>query len=259
MLTFASDMIERLAIGRDEIRVGFVHYNFQARSEFFLSQSFSKLEIQNTINSLVNFQIPTNPGSNIAGAMREVLSNQLTPNRGYRPNVHSVVVMLTTGPSDIDRERTLRDAQSLHAAGVDVYTIGIGSALDFGELIGIASPAQGQRDNYWTVDGYFRLISVLEPVIEAMCLPPDGPPVPPIEPPRPPGKRVCLVQDINIVTANSTESYVLKMCVSIHFLCSVWIFNSRHRVCPRQFWQHSRCQPTKQGVRQLGLDREICC
>lgn len=117
----------------DGHRVGIVSFNGQAKAEADLSNDLSLLSRR--IGTLA-----TGSGTRIDFGLREA---QAMLTRGARADAGRVVIVLTDGRQSGDTADVLRAAAELHAAGVKVYSIGLGHDVDAALLRQVASSPQG--------------------------------------------------------------------------------------------------------------------
>lgn len=106
------------------------------------------------------------------------------PERGDRPDVKNVAVVITDGVSNINARRTVPEAESARGAGIHIYAIGIGLA-DTTELDGIAS--RPINENRFTVQDFKELRGLRDKVFTSFC-PVVTTPVPRTLPPKVQGK-----------------------------------------------------------------------
>lgn len=116
----AFQLIDKLDVGRDNIRVALVIYGQSPNIQFNLNQYDNKRDIQTVIQGL-NF--PGDTDSNLGAALERVIENVLSPEEGGRQGVPQVLVIITAGYSTDD----ISNGQDmLRQAGVTI----IGVSLD---------------------------------------------------------------------------------------------------------------------------------
>ncbi len=124
-LNFISSVIDFFTIGENMTQVGLVTYSTYARVRFDLDDFHSKSEIQATIR---NIGFPGGWTATALGLFQAGVFLNPSQQRGARSTtsgVPKIVVLLTDGKSNIYPINDV--ATSLHAAGVQVFTVGIGN------------------------------------------------------------------------------------------------------------------------------------
>ena len=124
-LNFISNVIDFFTIGPNATQVGLVTYSTVAKVRFDLNDFHSKSHIQNIIS---NIGFPGGWTATALGLFQAGVFLNPSEQRGVRPTsegVPRIVVLLTDGRSNIYPIDTV--ATSLHTAGVQVFTVGIGN------------------------------------------------------------------------------------------------------------------------------------
>ena len=124
-LQFISSVIDFFTIGENNTQIGLVTYSRFARVRFDLDDYHSKAQIQNVIG---NIGFPGGSTLTALGLFQAGVILNPSQARGSRPlseGVPKIVVLLTDGRSNTISIESV--SQSLHAAGVQVFTVGIGS------------------------------------------------------------------------------------------------------------------------------------
>ncbi len=124
-LQFISDVIDVFTIGENNTQVGLVTYSSYARTRFDLDDYHSKAQIQNVIS---NIGFPGGATATALGLFQAGVFLNPSQKRGARPlsqGVPRIVVLITDGKSN---RFSIEDVSiALHAAGVQVFTVGIGN------------------------------------------------------------------------------------------------------------------------------------
>ena len=124
-LNFISSVIDFFNIGKNDTQVGLVTYSTFAQVRFDLDDFHSKMQIQQAIRNVPYFGGST---ATALGLFQAGVFLNPSEQRGARPfsaGVPKIVVLLTDGRSN--RFPIGNVATSLHAAGVQVFTVGIGN------------------------------------------------------------------------------------------------------------------------------------
>lgn len=165
LLQFLARICENFTIGQDGVRVGLVEYSEDARNVFFLNQ-------HNDIGSLRNAILSTpylGSFTNTSGGIRVMHLEQFTAQRGDRPSVPNLAIVVTDGESNLDQFRTISDAQAAQASGIQMVSVGITDAVNVQELRGISSPPQELNQNWFQSSDFNQLLSVLNVIITPLC------------------------------------------------------------------------------------------
>ena len=86
---------------------------------------------------------------------------------GDRTGVDNIVVIMTDGNSNINSEDTVPLANSLVNQGVRVMTVGIGSAMNRGELDSMASSPESE--NTFTLEDASQIATVAGDILDQIC------------------------------------------------------------------------------------------
>ncbi|KPP78780.1 hypothetical protein Z043_101686, partial [Scleropages formosus] len=135
--SLALSIIERLAVGKDAIRVAVVQYSTDPQVHFYLNSYDNKAAILDVVKGL-NFQGGVE--ANLGAALKEVAESLLGPEAGGRAEdgIPQVVVVISAGPYSDD---VSEGSRALDYANVFVFPLGVGSAGKE-ELEGIATDKQ---------------------------------------------------------------------------------------------------------------------
>ena len=159
---FIINVADFFEIGLDKTRIGLVTYSTNSRIKFDLDRYTTKNELEDAINR-VEF-----PGgrtaTNLALENARVL---LDPNEGHgaRPSqdgIPKIAILITDGKSN--QGGVTGPANDLKAAGVQVYTVGIGN-IELPELLAISSDPDEDfvflLDSFQDTVGFVTTLSVV--------------------------------------------------------------------------------------------------
>ena len=133
VLNFVESIVKDTNIESQDVRVGLLVFSTSTEIRFTLGQYTSKQKIIEEIRA-----IPFTSGSaNTADALLAMRTKVFGTNED-RPDVKNVAIIITDGPSNINSDRTLQEADDVHKDGITVYGIGI-DVQDTTELDRIAS------------------------------------------------------------------------------------------------------------------------
>ncbi|XP_048833731.1 collagen alpha-3(VI) chain [Brienomyrus brachyistius] len=132
--TLALNVIERLLVGKDAIRVAVVQYSNNPQTEFELNRYESRAEIQHAVKGL---SFLGGAEANLGAALENVAESLLGSEAGGRAEegVPQALVVISAGPSSDDTKKGIR---ALKQANVFTFSVGIGS-VDLTELEAIAT------------------------------------------------------------------------------------------------------------------------
>ena len=163
MLDFVVNIVRRLNIGQDAIRVGAVSYSNISRVDFTLNQYFTKNEVISAIRNIQYMDAWTNTAAGINDMRTKVFSRP-----GDRPNVPNVCVLITDGVSNIDRTNTVPNANLAKTDGILMLAVGITSQAYEPELKKISST--GVKDEtYWLPPDFRVTNDIIESIVRRTC------------------------------------------------------------------------------------------
>lgn len=91
---------------------------------------------------------------------------------GHRYNAPRIAIVITDGKSQ-HKSRTLKAARNLKNAGVKIFSVGIGSGIDWSEVHGIASTGRKRASQNWAlkVNNFveFSKSSISNQITETAC------------------------------------------------------------------------------------------
>ena len=100
---------------------------------------------------------------------------QFTPERGDRPNVRNIAIVVTDGQSNRDSDRVVSDADVAKNRGIQIFSIGISTAVNETELREISSSPQQMNRNWFQSENFQALENVIFDLVQSACSTPDGP------------------------------------------------------------------------------------
>lgn len=165
VLSFIAGLCATFTIGQDAVRVGLVEYSENARNIFFLNQYYDIASLTSAIRNTPYLGSYTNT----SGGIRVMHQEQFVLGRGDRPDVDNIAIVVTDGESNLDQTRTVLDAQAAQAAGIQMFSIGITSAVNLQELQSISSPPQQMNRNWFQSEDFNTLTAVMQQVLTPIC------------------------------------------------------------------------------------------
>lgn len=157
---FAVNITNAFNIGPDATQVGAVAFSGITFHTIPLDSLTSNQAVRDgIINIPYNDILVDGTSTNTSGALRTIHESLFTDEGGARPLQSAfprVVIVITDGRSNIDRDLTFPSAQALHQDGVAVFAVGIGKlAIRIEELKGIAS-----QPEFATLIGGFNVMEL---------------------------------------------------------------------------------------------------
>ena len=134
-LAFAARVIHGLDVDNSQVRVALVSFMSRASINFYLDTYTRQQEVLNALA----FRMAGTRRTNTQEALRKMHSEVFSSNRGDRPGVRNIAVVITDGFSNIQRFNTAKEATNAHNIGIDTYAIGVGPDVDRNELNQIGS------------------------------------------------------------------------------------------------------------------------
>ena len=132
MKNFMKNFISNFDIGEDRTRVGIIRYSSSAS----IILSLGSINNKNGLNTFIDNIVYTGGGTSTHSALN-LLSTAFSTSRTDQ-GIPRVAIVFTDGGSNYPT-LTAQAAQSVHATGIIVYSIGIGSGVNINELNTIAS------------------------------------------------------------------------------------------------------------------------
>lgn len=161
ILDFVKDVVKRLPVSGDRMRVGLVPFSTSVDLDNVLPVSGQLDLILYRIDRL-DF---LGGNTNTSGALR--VARDLLSNSGSRATGSKKVMMLITdGLSNVDPQLTLQEARAAKQGGIIVYAIGISEYTNVYELQDMASDPAAYY--YIAVDEFSRLNLAINDVLDKL-------------------------------------------------------------------------------------------
>lgn len=94
---------------------------------------------------------------------------QFTTAHGARTGVDKIAIVITDGAANLDSDLTIPDAEDARADGIDIIAVGVTDQVVMDEVIGISSMPQTQGYNYFLIDDFNALGSVVQAIVDSTC------------------------------------------------------------------------------------------
>ena len=148
MKNFAVNIVQGLTIGLDSFRVGVVSYSGWSKVNFLLDEYTTRRDLVDAIR-----RIPYIGDSTNTAAAIEDMRTKVFTQRGDRPNVPNIAILITDGESNIEEWKTIPNARKAKNDGIIMLVVGITDDINRGELEGISSNGV-LGDSYWLSPGF---------------------------------------------------------------------------------------------------------
>lgn len=161
ILDFVTDVVSRLPVSDDRMRVGLVPFSTSVDLDNVLPVS-GQLDV---ILSRIERLYFLGGNTNTSGALR-VARVLLSDVRSHVTGSKQVVMLITDGLSNVDPQLTLQEARAAKQGGIVVYAIGISEYTDVYELQDVASDPAAYY--YIPVDEFSLLNLVINEVLDKL-------------------------------------------------------------------------------------------
>ncbi|XP_050403923.2 cartilage matrix protein [Patella vulgata] len=164
VIPFIKDVVNMFDVGpgENDTRVGIVTFNNDYHLQFHLNKFLSKESVMKGIEG-IRF---TTGNTYTNKALQYATSTMYTPEHGSRSNVQNVMIILTDGESD-KPELTRAAANQAKAAGINIFSIGVGAKVKVQELNDMASEP---TDLFvFELDDFQSLKSIRNPFSKRTC------------------------------------------------------------------------------------------
>ncbi|XP_069108499.1 cartilage matrix protein-like [Argopecten irradians] len=162
VISWISEFGRNIDIGGGHYRVGLVVYNTQVVKKVYLNEATSATELDEILAATSYTYGNTNTADGIRVAHQDLLGR----GAGRRPGVQGMIVLITDGISNMNSQRSIPEADSARAAGIQMYVIGVG-LTDRKEIDGIADkPLSVHRI---LIDGYEAMPAISNQLFDGVC------------------------------------------------------------------------------------------
>ena len=142
------------------VRVGIVIYSNTAESQFNLNTYTKKRQILKAIDK-IQF---TYGRTNTAEALRLMRTVMFDEDKGDRPDIPNVAIIVTDGVSTIKNKDTIPEADLARLQGIRIFGIGVG-LTNTSELEAIA----GEKENTYTIEHFDDLELKMDNLYQSIC------------------------------------------------------------------------------------------
>jgi len=158
-------------ISPTQTQVGVVRFSEVADSEFYLDKFKDAKSLADYIAKMDIHGGETN----IASAIRLTRTDMFTANRGARPQVPRIAVLLTDGVANREKNSTIPESVLARNFGIEIFTVGITNQANADQLKLICSSPVATH--YYYVSDYSRLGDILKSLVTNLCTEPNSVPI----------------------------------------------------------------------------------
>ncbi|PVD21494.1 hypothetical protein C0Q70_19668 [Pomacea canaliculata] len=162
LLSFVNSMVKDFDVAQDRIRIGVEEFSSRPYTEFHLNKYNTKAEVLAAVNNIPYRSGGTNTGDAIK-YLKDTMFNQAN---GDRPGVPNIGIIITDGNSNRPDD-TMAQAQAARAAGITLFSVGVGSGISRTELNAIATDPD--TNHVFTVDDFSKLSDIKALFQEQAC------------------------------------------------------------------------------------------
>uniref|UniRef100_A0A674ERZ4 Collagen alpha-1(XII) chain n=1 Tax=Salmo trutta TaxID=8032 RepID=A0A674ERZ4_SALTR len=157
---FLEVLVNSFDIGPDKVQISLVQYSRDAHTEFYLNTHHDMSAVVNAVRTF-----PYRGGSTNTGrAMTYVREKIFLTNRGSRPNVPRVTILITDGKSS---DSFNDPATKLKKADVEIFAVGVKDAVR-SELEAIAT--EPVETHVYTVEDFDAFQRISKELTQSICL-----------------------------------------------------------------------------------------
>ena len=161
MLGFAVSIVRAFSISPDLTQIGILKFSDSAQVSFFLNRYRSSTNVIAAIERL-NISLGN---TNIADALRMARTQLFSRQNGARTDVPKILILITDGTANIKVHMTVPEADATKAAGIQIFSVGIGSDIKEEELRAIAT----MRSYFYFATNFTTLNNVLQRLLNNSC------------------------------------------------------------------------------------------
>lgn len=160
-LQFVQEMVSVFEISPDVTQIGVLTFGDFPEKAFHLDKYDNERDVTTAIGQIQQSRGDTNTADALHALRRHFFSEEHA-----RQSVVKIAVVITDGLSK-DPEATAQQAQLAREAGIHIFAIGVGQAVDMQELLNIASTPQ--REYTFAVNDYTALKSIKKLLAMKTC------------------------------------------------------------------------------------------
>jgi len=159
MKEFATLVTRNVTISAQTANMAIVQFSSQSRVEIGLSDD------ANAITTAISSMVQMNSGTNMDSGLDTAYATLKKSTR----STSKVLIMFTDGEPDRGNN-PVAHAKTIKDAGVEIYTVGVGSGVNPKILKDIASDDKNPlQPHYIQADSFTKLVELLSNIVAAMC------------------------------------------------------------------------------------------
>jgi len=160
---FLMSLVDGMDVSTDKTRVSTIRFSSSARLEFYLYEHLTSDDVKRGIWDMAFDGSYTN----IADAIRIARTQVFTAERGDRPDIRNVAILVTDGESTVNEDSTLREADLAKAEGINFFVVGMTDEINELELKSIAS--EPSQDHYFATADVQSLTTIQDEIVRLVC------------------------------------------------------------------------------------------
>ena len=157
-LTFYQSLSTALYVGQNQANIAAITISDAVRERFGLTSHLTSQTVSNAIGALV----ANGGGSLYTAGLEYAFDNILTPHG--RQNSHKFIIISVDHTNDIDSQ-TYQVSDQIKAAGVAIFTIGVGSGVDLNALSAVSSGSQYAL----SVTSWTTISTLYTSIVDVLC------------------------------------------------------------------------------------------
>ena len=161
VLNFIADIIRALDIGPSGVRVGMVLFGNSGHLEFHLTDYPTKSDLISRVLQTKYRDERTNIADGIEIMTKEIFKED----KGDRPDVPNIGIVLSDGKANERGRDTLPEAEQAKDEGIVIISVGVTDEIDVAEMTAIAS----SPDHYIFVEDFAGLSDSLDVLVDRTC------------------------------------------------------------------------------------------
>ena len=168
MLDFVVNMIRRLTVSSTDMRVAALTFSDDAQIAFHLDAYFHKIPLIAAVRSIPYLNARTNTAAGLHAMRTQLFDPSNRGQRGDRRNATNIAILVTDGGSNVNNQSTIPFANLAKQAGITVLAVGISSAVNVAELIGISSTGV-EGETFWRTPNFQVTLREIDNIINGTC------------------------------------------------------------------------------------------
>jgi len=163
MIQFVLDLVRDLPVSVSEVHIAFVTFSTNAQVEYYFNRYYdvNGYEFERTMRDI---RYPAG-NTNTAAALRLLMDDVFQTRNGHRTSAEKIGIIFTDGEPTVDTALTFPYADEAKNLGIDLYSIGIGDAVNADTIRRLSSNPQQLNKNYFLPKSFANLDEQLSQVL----------------------------------------------------------------------------------------------